>query len=393
MAYQPGDTIGILPVNPDDIVHAISDRNADLKAKFKVPITLRLTAAAANAKRPIKMPIHLPTTSTSIYKLLKETVDLNAIPKKSLLSALVKSDCVSDPVEKRFLEILASREGATIYVADILQSQLSFARIFSDLKSLSLTTKSMVILLEHLPRLMPRPYSISTSALATKLLPEHDRHSTLLKIMFSVNDPPGITTRMLEQLIFKYQVENMLRIDSNEEHVNLFLRQSNRFRLNDDDYDRPLILIAIGTGIAPFIGFLEHRREQKRKSNRSPGHTWLLLGCRQRANRLCRSRLEQFQGAGVLHQLTEAFSRDTDVDTGRYVQDKIKAQPDEFIRLFDDSEAGTKTFVCGNNKMAQDVRCAIEESLVKVNRMSAVDAKASIEDKIKNNRYIEDIWM
>lgn len=380
-----------MPVNPDDLVHEIIDRNADLKAKSKLPITLKLAEASKNVKKSPKMPIHLPTATTTIYKLLKEAIDLNAIPKKAFLAALTKGGCVSDPVEKRMLEILASREGAAIYVAEVLQIQLSFHRLFSELKSLNFSVKSVATLIEHLPRLMPRPYSISTSALATKTLHEYDRHSTLLKIIFSVNEPPGITTRMLEQLIFKYQVENTLRIDSNEENVNLYVRQSNRFRLGDDDFDRRLILIAIGTGIAPFIGFLEHRREQKKKLNRSPGRTWLLFGCRQKAHQLCRAQLKEFLACGVLSQFSETFSRDSKAEGVRYVQDKIKAQAEEFVKFF--SDAGTKTFICGNNKMAQDVRGAIEECLVKVNKTSALDAKATVDELIKNGRYVEDIWI
>lgn len=382
-----------MPVNPDDIVQEIIDRNAELKAKSKLPITLKLTEALANAKKSPKMPIYFPTTTTSIYKLLKEAIDLNAMPKKVFLAALAKSDCVSDSMERRFLEILASREGAAIYVAETLQNQISFQRLFSDLKSMSFNVKSVVILLEHLPRLMPRPYSISTSALATKSLPEYDRHSTLLKIIFSVNDPPGITTRMLEQLIFKYQVENTLRIDSNEENVKLYFRQSNRFRLSDDDFDRPLVMIAIGTGIAPFVGFLEHRREQKKRLNRLPGRTWLFFGCRQRANQICRAELKDFSACGVLNRLTETFSRDIDSKSERYVQDKIKAQAEEFVRFFSDNDAGTKTFICGNNQMTHDVRCAIEECLVKVNKITAIDAKSYVDELMKNGRYAEDIWV
>lgn len=391
--YQPGDTIGILPVNPDAIVHEIIDRDAELKAKSKLPITLTLAESTGLSKKLPKMPTYLPTHTTTIFKLLKETIDLNVIPKKAFLGALVRSNCVTDSVEKRFLEILASREGAAIYVSDVLQSQLSFHRLFGELKSMSFSVNSFVTLLEHLPRLMPRPYSISTSSLATKSLIEYDRHSTVIKMIFSVNDPPGITTQLLEHLIFKYQVENTLRIDSNEEKVNLYVRQSNRFRLCDDDFDRSLIMIAIGTGIAPFIGFLEHRREQMKKWNRPAGRTWLLFGCRQKANQLCRAELKEFIATGVLNQLSETFSRDMDVEGDRYVQDKLKANADEFVTWISHTDAGTKIFVCGNNKMAQNVRCAIEECLTKVKKMSAIEAKKTVDELIKNGRYVEDIWI
>lgn len=389
--YQPGDTVGILPVNLDNFVNKILDHNAELKAKSELPIILKLIESSSITKKPPKIPIHLPRTTTSIYKLLKEAIDLNAIPKKGLLAALAKCNCISDPEEKRYLEILASREGAAIYVTEILQKQTPFIRLLDELKSISFSVKSIVVLFEHLPRLMPRPYSIASSALATKSLPEYDPHSTLLKIIFSVNDPPGITSCMLERLIFKFQVDRTLRTDSNEDKVNMYFRETNRFRLNDDDFDRPLILIAIGTGVAPFIGFLEHRREQMRKLDRRPGHTWLLFGCRHEAYQLCRSELKEFSACGVLNHLTGTFSRDIDANAAKYVQDGIKMEAEDFVNYFA-AKNGTKTFVCGSRKMTHDVRCTIEECLAKVNKINVIDAKAFVDELGKNGRYIEDVW-
>lgn len=393
LPYLPGDTFGILPENCDAVVHEITGRSADLKSKCSVPVALRLSGAAANHKKVPKVPSHLPRDTTTVFKVLKEAVDLSAIPKKGLLCAIARLNCVTDPIEKLFLEILASREGAAVYTSAVLQSQKSFLDIFRELKSMKFTLESISLLMEHLPRLMPRPYSVACSQLATRSLPQHDRTSTILRIVFSVNEPPGITTRLLEQKIFKYQVDHTLTLDLGEEAVNLYLRQSNRFRLTDEDYSRPLILIGIGTGLAPFIGFLQHRQESMKKFNRQPGFCWLIFGCRQKAKQLCANEIREFRKSGALNQLDEAFSRDSGLHE-KYVQDVISCNGEAFAQRFlpPEDERATKTFICGNRKMAQDVRSAIEAVLVKRSQRTEAEANALLDDMVKNGRYIEDIW-
>ena len=67
--------------------------------------------------------------------------------------------------------------------------------------------------------------------------------------------------------------------------VPIFARTNTHFRLPDEPLT-PIIMIGPGTGVAPFVGFLEHREMLQRKvaenSNReiSFGPSWLLFGCR-----------------------------------------------------------------------------------------------------------------
>lgn len=61
--------------------------------------------------------------------------------------------------------------------------------------------------------------------------------------------------------------------------VPLVPRGVNTFRL-PKDHTLPIIMIGPGTGVAPFIGFLEHRRSQHRNGTALPGKAWLFFGCR-----------------------------------------------------------------------------------------------------------------
>lgn len=358
-------------------------------------IHLKISTEAATQKKVAKMPIYLPIGQTTLYKIFQESLDLHAFPKKAFLSALVNHNCLSDATERRFLEILASREGAPLYATEILQSQTTFYRLLNRLHSWTITTGNVGVLLEHLPRLMPRPYSISNSPLATEALNDYDRQSTILKVIFSLNNPPGITTRMLQQLIYKYEVELTLKLDTRDVFVSAYARQSNRFQLNDDDLERPLIMIAIGTGVAPFMGFLEHIQELRKAKHTKKSFTWLIFGCRYKTKQICGERLREFIANGTLSKLSECFSRDDNTKT-KYVQDSVRNEASEISNLLTDAkdEMASKTFICGNKKMSIDVRAAIEESLVKTDKCSAIeDAKQIVDELVKSGRYIEDIWL
>lgn len=60
----------------------------------------------------------------------------------------------------------------------------------------------------------------------------------------------------------------------------IFARTNQNFHL-PDDLTVPLILIGPGTGVSPFIGFIDHRAEQRKQQPEAQyGEIWLFYGCR-----------------------------------------------------------------------------------------------------------------
>jgi sulfite reductase (NADPH) flavoprotein alpha-component len=104
------------------------------------------------------------------------------------------------------------------------------------------------------------------------------------------------------------------------------------------DPSQPLIMVATGCGIAPFIGFMEQREQE-----RGAGPTWLLFGNRHRAqDYLYQDRLEQYRRDGVLTRLDTLFSRDGEAQ--RYVTERMMACGAQLLEWID---AGAALYICG----------------------------------------------
>nr|WP_294526307.1 flavodoxin domain-containing protein [uncultured Rhodopila sp.] len=103
------------------------------------------------------------------------------------------------------------------------------------------------------------------------------------------------------------------------ERITAWLRHHPAFNVPADP-NRPIIMVATGCGIAPFIGFLAEREAED-----SRGVSWLIFGNRHRgADFLHGPRLGAWLQAGVLARLDTAFSRDP--DDGAHVQDRLVEQ-------------------------------------------------------------------
>ncbi|MGE4502934.1 MAG: NADP oxidoreductase [Thiomicrospira sp.] len=99
----------------------------------------------------------------------------------------------------------------------------------------------------------------------------------------------------------------------------------------------PMIMLAAGTGIAPFIGFMQHRLAHSAHQN------WLLFDETHAASHfLCQAQLSAWQQQGAL-KLSTAFSRDQADKI--YVQDRLWQARDTFIDWW---QQGAQVYVCGN---------------------------------------------
>ena len=134
---------------------------------------------------------------------------------------------------------------------------------------------------------------------------------------------------------------------------------------------RAVIMVAAGTGIAPFVGLIRENHRQR------PLH--LFWGGRTPdTDYLYRDLLQGWRAKGRLASLVTAFSRVADRS---YVQDRVAT---EAARLGDLVRQGAGIMVCGGDAMALAVRGEFAAILTPLG--------ISIDDLRRSGRYVEDIF-
>lgn len=116
-----------------------------------------------------------------------------------------------------------------------------------------------------------------------------------------------------------------------------------------------LIMIATGTGIAPFRAFLARRAKDN-----TPGQSWLFFGAQTRKDYLYESELEAYAQRKDHHIIT-AFSREEKNARGgrMYVQDRLTEHGDALLDLLRQPE--TSLFICGLRGMEAGILEGLRE--------------------------------
>ncbi|XP_044761908.1 methionine synthase reductase-like [Coccinella septempunctata] len=361
--YQPGYTIGILPSNCENLVEKILVR---LGLEHVADKCYHVCVEQINAKKTL--PKHIPICGT-LRNVLLHNVDLNSVPKKLFLRSLI--NYTEDENERDKISYLCSPKGSTEYLS--LISNHSKRSVLALLETFSSCKPPIEILLEYLPPLLPRPYSICSSPL----------NNDYLSITFNVDKfsdgSKGLCVSWLEKCIRKFENDKQCLVP-------MYLRSPSKFVLPQDD-SVPIIMVATGTGISPFRGFLEHRHLQPEKSF---GKSWLFYGCRDSgSNYLFKEDLKKFVASGALTRLSECFSRES--GTKEYVQDVIEKYTDELGYWILQDEA--VVYLCGEfSKVLPAVKKAILQVFMSYRHLQEDDAKLLMKKMEDEGRYIVDSW-
>lgn len=181
-------------------------------------------------------PVYLDK-NTTLYEIFKYHIDIRSLPKKSIIRLLAVY--TNDEYEKQLLKELCSKENYKKY-DEILENNITFIDL---LKNLHTCCPPVTRLLEYLPTLLPRTYSIASSPLSSP-----DKIKIVFTVAYSLSngvEKEGLCTGMLKSI-----VENK---ESSSLPIKMFYKKPSAFRL-PLNLEQPLILVGPGSGIAPFIG-------------------------------------------------------------------------------------------------------------------------------------------
>lgn len=156
-------------------------------------------------------------------------------------------------------------------------------------------------------------------------------------------------------------------------------------------------MVGPGTGVAPFVGFLQHREKlQEQRPEGTFGAMWLFFGCRHKdRDYLFREELRHFLKTGVLTHLKVSFSRDAvpeeEEAPAKYVQDNLQRHSQQVARIL--LQENGYIYVCGDAKnMAKDVNDTLVEIISKEAGVDKLEAMKTLAALKQEKRYLQDIW-
>ncbi|CAH8616051.1 unnamed protein product [Dicrocoelium dendriticum] len=437
--YNPGDCVALLCQNSDiDVEWLLARIDPDPLPHVNSPFVLECTTKRlASSCLPVGQPVTLRLLLTHLFEL---NVPVTRRITQTLAECCHPSSEFAKRQATRLLQ-LSSREGTDLFERCIRQANVGLLDLLNSFPACRVT---LARLFELLPRLRPRLYSL------VGLDSDQDENGEqILRLLFTridVSYADGCTPMGLRRYTHRTHgvctgwLERMwLGRVTFPPFMNLYLRQNLTGFRAPDDVRRPVIMIASGTGLAPFVGLLR-RRKQLRQNSADPGNLWLIFGCRSpMTSFLMTAEFNDFMAEGLLHRCCLCFSRyHVDVTqpqlpksfpkhlrlgscvhrstTARYVQHCIIPLQDDTVSesvdtLTEDQielaewiiNRNAVIMVCGEaREMAPAVRSAWITLLTKYLSRYSTPLSASRTDFVSGDeyfkrmceekRYLEDIW-
>ncbi|KAM9117491.1 NADPH--cytochrome P450 reductase isoform 1-T4 [Pangshura tecta] len=363
--YESGDHVAVYPANDTSLVNQIGEI---LGADLDMIMSLNNLDEESNKKHPFPCP-------TTYRTALTYYLDITNPPRTNVLYELAQY--ATDPNEQEHLRKMASSaaEGKTLYLSWVLEARRNILAILQDVSSLR---PPIDHLCELLPRLQARYYSIASSS---KVHP-HSIH--ICAVVVEYETKTGRVNKGVATTWLKNKVPNE---NGHKVMVPMYVRKS-QFRLPFKP-STPVIMIGPGTGIAPFVGFVQERAWLKQQG-KDVGETVLYYGCRhENEDYLYREELAQFHKEGALTQLNVAFSRDQAQKV--YVQHLLKKNKEGVWKLI--HEGNAHIYVCGDARsMARDVQNTFYEIVAEFGSMTQPQAVDYVKKLMTKGRYSLDVW-
>lgn len=334
LAYQPGDSLGILALNDERVAE---DLLAATGLSGEAEVTVRNSPMSLKSALMQRFEISVATP-----RFLEQWAKLSG---SSELDALAAPQAAAE--RQKFL--------VGHHVIDIVRrfpvSGINPENLLAGLRSLQ-----------------PRLYSLASS----QALVGEEAHITVAPVRYELHGSPrgGVAST--------YIADRLAMGDK----VPVYVQENPDFRLPPDG--TAIIMIGPGTGVAPFRAFL-----QEREARAAAGRSWLFFGERNlRSDFLYQTEWQQWLKDGVLSRLDVAFSRDG--ADKLYVQHRMCERSRELYAWL---EEGAHLYVCGDEKnMSRDVHQMLIELVAHEGDRSRDAAEDYVRGLSAEHRYHKDVY-
>ncbi|CAL7938703.1 unnamed protein product [Xylocopa violacea] len=354
--YQPGDIVYVRPRNSKKQVerffNILSDNNVHLNPDMLIQVS----------EKEIKVPTVLKQILT-LRQIVEQYWDLNFIPRRSTMKVL--SFISENELEKEKLHEFTTASGQEELYSYINRPRRNILELLTDFPNTT-SKLNVKLLFEIMSPIKPRAFSIASSLKVTP----NEIHLLVAVVKYKTKlfEPRyGLCSNWLANLTVGEKI--------------IFWIQKGTFKF---DYNKPMILIGPGTGVAPFRSVLLDRSA----SDDDLRDCILFFGCRNKNKDYhCKDDFEYLSQKKHLN-LFCAFSRDQEHKI--YVQHIIRAEKQlcwEFL------SGNGNIYLAGNSKNMPN--CVREEfvNLTKEMTESTEEEAENFVRQLENqNRYQIETW-
>lgn len=374
LKYRTGDHLGIWPSNPAMEVTRLLN-SLGREGERNTMIQVREVDSNNNAKVP---------ECTTLDALFTHYLEVCAPLSREEIGSIAQFAPTSSAKDT----LLSFSKNKSEY-EDLLRAKyINLGRLLELVAHGPGTWKHLPLsfVVETLPAMRPRYYSISSSSVVQ---PRRVAITAIVadKILPGKQRIPGLCTNFLRN--HKASFEHTGADDATHPCSLLAHVRKSTFKLPTLS-SHPIIMVAAGTGIAPFRGFLQERAALF-KMGRPVGEMVLIFGCRNEDDDyLYKDELQELQ-AGFASKLTilTAFSRP---HPGRkmYVQDRVAEHCTNLVNLMVEDDANF--YICGSAAMARDVSKAVATALSDVKNWTDIEAHNFMDRQRRSKRWHQDVW-
>lgn len=369
IGYKTGDHLVVFPENDQDLVEELASLlNFDLDEIITMKCIDTFTA-----KNSI---IPCPCTFRTAFTYY---VDITSTPRVQPLREM--SSHVTAAEDKAIFDLICSSapDGREKYNDWIVKDCRNIVHVIKDLSSFRPPAD---LLIELLPKLQPRYYSISSSNLA------NPTSVSITAVVVEYQTPAGYVNKGVAT---NYLKKNTLSQREGETKIPICFVQS-QFRLPPVMNNKidPIIMIGPGTGLAPFRGFLQELKYLREKDGVETSDVILYYGCRHKdQDYLYEEELNEYKNEGVLTELRIAFSRDQPEKV--YVTHLLEKNKDETWDIIGNRNG--YVFVCGEARsMAKNVLQIFKDLIMEKLKTDEKGADAYLKKMEHDKRYKADVW-
>lgn len=380
IAYKTGDHFGLWVSNTDEEVESLID-TLGLDEQRHIPIVIKAK------EEGVKVNLPSPTT---VNALLKHYLEICAPVSRDTVQSLKTFAPCADSAT--WLDKLS--KDPELFSAYLTENHITLGKVLrlasqAGGKKLVWTKLGIANVIDLVPRLQPRYYSISSSSVVTPRI----AHLTVLvapqALLRSKSQTiPGLASNHLLQMMSKgIHPDSQSTNQKPVPHVVGFVRKS-KFKL-PVAAACPLIMIAAGTGLAPFRAFIQERARIK-DSGREIGEMMLFFGCQHpERDFIYAEELSDFENRiGGDLTIIKSFSR-LDPSKKDYVQHRVKNHGERVMSMI---RKGANLYVCGRTSMARDVATCMRELAGKLLEKSSSETEAWVDTLKKARKWQEDVW-